>query len=153
MAEQASFTGAAWPVPPPPLTLTLPFPRFRPEIKSGSSGEIPPAVTEVSAGVRGADLAQAGRDGRMRLAAEKRRAYNREYMRAWRERNLEHYRAKNREYQRRTAQRRKLRRIAQAAENAPALCAFGCGRPATATVERVDPRTWKSSAVPYCGKC
>ncbi|HVB35369.1 MAG TPA: hypothetical protein VNJ52_13495 [Patescibacteria group bacterium] len=155
MAEQASFFGAAWPSAPP-----LPFPT-----DTENHGEIPAAFTEVSAGgsaraaqngLRPGPVASkeaAASEPAAASAAEKRRAYNREYMRAWRQRNLEHYRAKNREYQRRTARRRKLRRIAQAAANAQALCAFGCGRPATQTAERIDPRTWKPYRVPYCGHC
>ena len=137
MAEPASFIGAAWPVAPP-----LP-------------SQFPPTAEEEEAGAPRHDNAACGEDEDVRAAqaAEKRRTYNREYMRAWRRRNPERYRAKNREYQRRTAQRRKLRRLAKTAENARTLCWYGCGRPATQTIERVDPRTWKSDSVPYCGKC
>jgi hypothetical protein len=85
-------------------------------------------------------------------AAPGRRAYNREYMRQWRRRNRERYLEYNRAYHRKTAHRRKLRQIAGDAECGP-KCAYGCGRQATQTIERIDPRTWQPVSVPYCGSC
>lgn len=84
---------------------------------------------------------------------EGRRAYNREYMREWRKRNQERYREYNREYQRKRHMERKIQRILNAPADEGKLCGYGCGRPAVETIERVDPRTWKSVRMPYCGHC
>ena len=84
---------------------------------------------------------------------EARRAYNREYMRLWRKRNQERYRIYNREYQRKRHFERKVARILNAPPEERNLCAYGCGRAAAETIERIDPRTWKTVKVPYCGNC
>jgi hypothetical protein len=82
---------------------------------------------------------------------EERRRWNREYMRRWRERNRERYLAQNREYQRRSAMRRKIR-AALVESNGHRQCWF-CGGNPVEEIERVDPRTWQTVRVPYCGKC
>lgn len=74
-------------------------------------------------------------------------------MRAWRERNREHYREYNRAYQKKTAQRRKRTQQERGGRAGKKRCWYRCGRPATGTIERVDPRTWKTFTVPYCGYC
>jgi hypothetical protein len=86
-------------------------------------------------------------------AAEGRRAYNREYMRLWRQRNQERYRVYNREYQRKRHIERKIARILKEPAEERNLCGYGCGRAAVETIERVDPRTWKTVKIPYCGHC
>lgn len=85
--------------------------------------------------------------------SEGRRAYNREYMRQWRKRNQERYRVYNREYQRKRHIERKIARILNAPAETRNLCGYGCGRPAVQTIERIDPRTWKTVQMPYCGHC
>lgn len=85
--------------------------------------------------------------------SDRRRAYNREYMRQWRKRNQERYRVYNREYQRKRHMERKIARILNAPEEKRNLCGYGCGREAVKTVERIDPRTWKTVQMPYCGHC
>ena len=82
-----------------------------------------------------------------------RRAYNREYMRLWRKRNQERYRVYNREYQRKRHVERKIARILKAPAEERNLCGYGCGRAANEAIERIDPRTWKSVKIPYCGCC
>jgi hypothetical protein len=72
-------------------------------------------------------------------------------MRRWRERNRERYLAQNREYQRRSAMRRKIR-AALVESNGHRQCWF-CGGNPVEEIERVDPRTWQTVRVPYCGKC
>jgi hypothetical protein len=82
-----------------------------------------------------------------------RRTYNREYMRLWRKRNQERYRVYNREYQRKRHIERKIARILKAPAEGRNLCGYGCGRAAVEEIERIDPRTWKTVAIPYCGHC
>jgi hypothetical protein len=82
-----------------------------------------------------------------------RRAYNREYMRQWRKRNQAQYREYNREYQRKRHMEKKVDRILNAPADHRKLCGYGCGRPAVETIERIDPRTWKTVRVAYCGHC
>lgn len=84
---------------------------------------------------------------------ERRRAYNREYMRIWRKRNQERYRVYNREYQRKRHIERKVARILSEQAKDEKLCGYGCGRPAVETIERTDPRTWKTVQIAYCGHC
>ena len=84
---------------------------------------------------------------------ECRRAYNREYMRIWRKRNQERYRVYNREYQRKRHIERKVARILSEQAEDKKLCGYGCGRPAVETIERTDPRTWKTVQIAYCGHC
>ncbi len=86
-------------------------------------------------------------------AKAEKRAYNREYMREWRKRNQERYREYNREYQRKRHVERKVQRILNAPVDKRRLCGYGCGRVAVEAVERIDPRTWKSVRMPYCGHC
>lgn len=83
----------------------------------------------------------------------KRRAYNRDYMRLWRERNRERYRSANRDYQRKRALRRKAKRQSASQTIEPGKCWYRCGRPAVTTIERVHPETWQTISVPYCGFC
>ena len=86
-------------------------------------------------------------------AGAKRRDYNRDYMRLWRERNRERYRAANRDYQRKRALRRKAQRESAGHVAQPGKCWYRCGRPAVKTIERVHPETWQTVSVPYCGFC
>ena len=84
---------------------------------------------------------------------ERRREYNREYMREWRKRNQERYRVYNRAYQRKRHIERKIASVLAAPAESGKLCGYGCGRPAVETIERIDPRTWKSVQIGYCGNC
>ena len=84
---------------------------------------------------------------------EKRRVYNREYMRMWRKKNQEQYRLYNREYQHKRHIERKVARILSEQAEDKKHCGYGCGRPAVETIERTDPRTWKTVQVAYCGHC
>lgn len=88
---------------------------------------------------------------------ERRRVLNRQYVRAWRERNPERNREQNREYYRKRAPELKIAAALRAAQPGPeesaTRCGFGCHRPATQTVERLDLGTWQVKTVPYCGFC
>lgn len=83
----------------------------------------------------------------------KRRAYNRDYMRLWRERNRERYRSANRDYQRKRALRRKAQREQAGQVAEPGKCWYRCGRAAVTMIERVHPEMWQTISVPYCGFC
>lgn len=159
MAEQASFFGAVWPIvpppaPPPPPAVSIPNP---PPAEAQHAGREDRAPTKEFREFRRGGVSPPAERAEKSVhavdAAEKRRAYNREYMRRWRERNLERYREYNRSYQRKTALRRKLRSLDAPESQAKNMCWYRCGRPATQTIERVDPRTWQTQRVPYCGHC
>lgn len=71
------------------------------------------------------------------MTREERRAYNRDYMRRWRQQHHERYLRWLRHWRRRRARPR----------------CYWCRRPATTVVERLDPRRWQAVLRPYCGVC
>jgi hypothetical protein len=83
----------------------------------------------------------------------KRRAYNRRYMQRWRERNGESVQIDNGEQGKVAAQCRRGPKARVKKTPRQRKCAYGCRRPAVTTIERIDPGTWNTISVPYCGFC
>lgn len=85
---------------------------------------------------------------------KQRREYNRQYMWEWRRQHGDEVRERQREYAKKAYMRRKLAAAtARPGKDEPRLCAFGCGQPATQTVERISEFTWEPIQVAYCGNC
>lgn len=164
MAEAASFIGGSWPPPSP-------FEAVRGAVIPGASGPDARGSSTPRSAFASRPAQNPGEipsrpprrtppndiESRAPTRARKRawrRAYNRRYMRLWRERNAERYHEHNRDYQRKLALRRKeLSEAGAQASAEPARCGYGCRRRAVTTIERIDPGTWETVSIPYCGFC